>query len=293
MGGPPALRSLLFVPGHRDQWVPKAVAAGADGILLDLQDAVPDGEKARAREVVAATVGALERPVLVRVGPVGTPEHGADLDAAVRPGLTGVVVPLVRGPDDIRAVAADVTELEHERGIPVGATAIMPLVETARAARFAFELATASDRVAYMGGGTAPEGDIAHDLGFRWTPAGMETLFLRSWVLLNVRAAGVPCPLTGIWTAVDDLGGLRAFAEQSRDLGYSGMMAVHPAHVAVINEVFTPSADDLARWESTIAALEGGPGASRLRGMMVDAAHGRTARDALAAAARLGKGGRT
>lgn len=289
----PPLRSLLFVPAHRDQWAAKAVAAGADGVLFDLQDAVPEEEKERGRAVAAAAIGELDRPVLVRVAPPGSPAHAADLDAVVRPGLTGVVVPLVTGPDEVRAVAADLAEIERARGMDEGATVIVPLVETARAARAAFELATASERVAYMGGGTAPDGDIAHDLGFRWTPAGLETLFLRSWVLLNVRAAGVPFPLTGIWTAVDDLAGLRAFAEQSRDLGYTGMLAIHPSHVPVINEVFTPSAEDLARWEGTLAALEEGAGAARLRGMMVDAAHGRTARDALAAAARLGPGGRT
>jgi citrate lyase subunit beta/citryl-CoA lyase len=290
---PPPLRSLLFVPGHRDQWAPKAVAAGADGILFDLQDSVPEAEKVRARGVVAAMVGRIRRPVLVRVAPLGAPGHDADLEAVVRPGLAGVVVPLVTGPDDVRAVADRLGALERDRGMPEGSTVVVPLVETARAARLAFEVATASDRVAYMGGGTAPDGDIAHDIGFRWTPGGMETLFLRSWVLMNVRAAGVPFPLSGIWPIVDDLDGLRAFAEQARGLGYTGMMAIHPSHVPVINDVFTPTADEIARWRGTIEALEAGPGAARLRGMMVDAAHGRTARDALAAAARLGPGGRT
>jgi citrate lyase subunit beta/citryl-CoA lyase len=290
---PPPLRSLLFVPGHREEWVAKAVAAGADGVLLDLQDAVPPEEKARARSVVAATVGQVERPVLVRVAPVGSPEHAPDLDAAARPGLGGVVVPLVAGPDDVRAVAQRLEELERARGMGIGSTVVMPLVETARASRLAFEVATASRRVAYMGGGTAPDGDMAHDIGFQWTPAGMETLFLRSWVLMNVRAAAVPFPLTGIWPVVDDLDGLRAFAVQGRALGYTGMMAIHPSHVAIINEVFTPSPEDITRWQGTINAVESGAGAARLRGMMVDAAHARTARDALAAAARLGQGGRT
>jgi citrate lyase subunit beta/citryl-CoA lyase len=289
---PPPLRSLLFVPGHRDQWAAKAVAAGADGIILDLQE-VPDGERARARDIVSSVVGRVERPVLVRVTPVGAAGHEEDLDAAARPGLAGVVVPLVTGPDDVRAVAARLEELERTRGLAPGATVVVPLVETARAARLAYEVATASDRVAYMGGGTAPEGDIAHDMGFQWTPAGLETLFLRSWVLMNVRAAGVRFPLTGIWPVVDDLDGLRAFAEQSRGLGYTGMTAIHPSHVPIINEVFTPTAEDIARWQRTIEVLEAGAGATRLRGMMVDAAHGRTARDALAAAARLGLGGRT
>jgi len=282
------LRSLLFVPAHRTGWAAKAVAAGADGVLLDLQDAVPDADKASGREAARAVISeGVGRPVLVRVAPVGAPGHDLDLDAVVRPGLAGVVVPLVTGPDDVRAVASRLAELEAARGMAPGRTVILPLVETARAARLAFEVASASDRVAYMGGGTAPDGDIAHEIGFQWTPTGMETLFLRSWVLLNVRAAGVPFPLTGIWPVVADLDGLRAFAEQSRGLGYTGMLAIHPSHVAVINDVFTPTAEDIARWERTIDAVGASPGAVREGGMMVDAAHVRTARDALAAAQRV------
>ena len=291
--GPPPLRSLLFVPAHREGWAAKAVAAGADGVLLDLQDAVPDADKAQARAAVSAVVTAgVGRPVLVRVAPCGAVGHDDDLDAAVRPGLTGIVLPLVAGPDDVASVATRVTELERARHMPEGSTVIVPLVETARAACFAFEVASASPRVAYMGGGTAPDGDIAHELGFRWTPAGVETLFLRSWALLNARAAGVPYPLTGIWPVVDDLDGLRAFAVQARGLGYTGMLAIHPSHVAVINEVFTPTPEEIARWKGTLEALggTGAPGATRLDGMMIDAAHARTARDALAAAARLGGG---
>jgi citrate lyase subunit beta/citryl-CoA lyase len=279
---------VLFVPAHREGWAAKAVAAGADAVLLDLQDAVPDGDKARARQAAASVVATgVGRPVLARVAPVGATGHELDLDALVRPGLAGVVVPLVTGPGDVHAVADRLSDLEAARGMTPGATVIVPLVETSRAARFAFELAAASDRVAYMGGGTAPDGDIAHDIGFQWTPAGMETLFLRSWVLLNARAAGVRHPLTGIWPVVDDLEGLRAFAAQSRGLGYTGMMVIHPSHVPVVNEVFTPTDEDVERWQGTLAALSGGAGAARVGGMMVDAAHARTARDALAAAARL------
>jgi citrate lyase subunit beta / citryl-CoA lyase len=292
---PAPLRSLLFVPAHRHGWADKAVAAGADGILLDLQDAVPDQQKAAARALAATTVERLRgsgRAVLVRVAPPGTADLDADLDAVVWPGLHGVVVPLVRSPADVGHVAAKLSALEAARRMSVGATVVMPLVETAQAARWSYEVATASNRVAYMGAGTGPDGDIAGAIGFQWTATGHETLFLRSWVLLNVRAAGVPFPLSGIWPYLDDLDGLRRFAEQTRGLGYTGMMAIHPSHVAVINDVFTPKPRDVERWQATIAALDAsgaaGIGATRLGDTMVDAAHGRTAREGLALAARLG-----
>ncbi len=289
---PAPLRSLLFVPAHRAGWPDKALAAGADGVLLDLQDAVPDGEKAAARRMATTTIERLAAPVLVRVAPPGSSDLDDDLDAVMVPGLAGIVVPLVCSPADVSDVAARVSALEAARGIAAGSVAVMPLIETAQAARLAYEIATASDRVAYMGGGTGPDGDIAHAIGFAWTAGGDETLFLRSWVLLNARAAGVPFPLSGIWPLIDDLDGLRRFAVQTRGLGYTGMMAIHPSHVPVINEVFTPSAAEIARWRATIAAVDAaaalGHGAVRLDGAMVDAAHARTARDGLALAARLG-----
>jgi citrate lyase subunit beta / citryl-CoA lyase len=307
---PPPLRSLLFVPAHRPGWPEKAVAAGADGVLLDLQDAVPDREKDNARNVAAAAIDRLagsDRSVLVRVGSPGSTDLDADLDAVVRPGLDAVVLPMVRSPAEVGDVDSKLTGLEAARGIAAGSIALTPLIETAEAARFAYEVASASGRVAYLGGGTGPDGDIARAIGFVWSAAGEETLFLRSWVLLNARAAGVPYPISGIWPMLDDLDGLRRFAAQTRGLGYTGMMAIHPSHVAVINEVFTPSLAQIARWEATVAAVDAasteglgavrlaaappgdaGPGDAGRGAAMVDAAHARTARDGLALAARLG-----
>jgi citrate lyase subunit beta/citryl-CoA lyase len=293
---PPPLRSLLFVPGQRERWIEPALAAHPDAVLFDLQDAVPDADKPAARRIVAAAVGRLGASpspgVLVRVGAPGSADQAADLDAVVRPGLAGVMVPHVEGAEDVRRVAERLDVLEGERGLAPGRIVVVPLVETAAAARFAYEVASASPRVAYMGGATTPDGDVARALGFRWTPRGDESLVLRSWVLLNVRAAGVPFPVSGLWPVVDDLAGLRTFAEQTRDLGYDGMMAIHPSHVATINDVFSPSAADIARWQAMVdalaAAAASGVGAVRHDGVMVDAAHARTARQGLALARRLG-----
>jgi len=283
------------VPGHRQRWIQPAVACGADGILFDLQDAVPEEQILDARDVVRSAVDASDGSgpaILVRVAPVGSPALDQDLDAVVAPGLSGIVVPLLSSPSEVEEVAARLDRLEALRGMPAGSTVVVPLVETASAARFSYEIASASPRVAYMGGASAPEGDIARALGFRWTAAGTETLFLRSWVLLNVRAAGVTYPISGLWPLLDDLDGLRAFAEQTRDLGYTGMMAIHPSHVPVINAVFTPSAADIRRWHETVDALAAaraeGAGAVRLGATMVDAAHVRTAELGLELARRLG-----
>ena len=99
----------------------------------------------------------------------------------------------------------------------------------------------ASDRIAHMGGSGGKGGDTARSIGYQWTPEGMETLFIRSKVLVDSRAAGVQFPVSGGWFDIRDLDGLRTYAGELKRLGYNGMSLIHPYHVPVVNEVFTPS----------------------------------------------------
>ncbi|MBY0401187.1 CoA ester lyase, partial [Myxococcota bacterium] len=181
---------------------------------------------------------------------------------------------------------------EARAGVPIGSTRIMPLVESANAVRQAYEIASASPRVAYMGGATSRGGDLARSLGYRFSDAGLETLFLRSKVLVDVRAARIENPLSGLWGRIDDLEGLRAFAIQSRDLGYEGLLTIHPAQVPIVNAVFSPSAQEVSEWRGIVAAMEkaerAGLGAIRLDGRLIDVAHAKTARRELERAKRLG-----
>ncbi|WP_240436409.1 HpcH/HpaI aldolase/citrate lyase family protein [Streptomyces sporangiiformans] len=298
------LRSLLFVPANRTEWLPKARAAGADAAILDLEDAVPRQDKASARaRVVEAVAGAGTDPsggmaLFVRINPLDSWAGAEELRAVARPGLAGIVLPKVSCVQDVRLADRLLTWCEDEQGLPRGQLALVPLLETARGLREAHEIASAAARVAYMGALTAPGGDVERAVGYRWTPEGTETLALRSRVLLDVRAAESPHPVTGLWTSLADLAGLRAFAEQNRSLGYEGMMAIHPSHVPVINDVFSPGPDELARYARLIAAVEQaqtqGQGAVSFEGQMVDEAMAATARLVLERHARRGtqeKGG--
>jgi citrate lyase subunit beta/citryl-CoA lyase len=296
---PPPLRSALFVPGHRQRWVEPALASGADAVLFDLEDSVPAADLPAARRVVSAALAAPEQSgprLMVRVAPAAAPELDADLDAVVGPGLHAVVVPLVQSLDDVRTVDDRLTDLERQRGIEIGSTVVMPIVETAFAARFCYEIAVSSRRIEYMGAGTSQEGDIVRALGFRWTPEGRETLTLRSWVLMSVRAAGVRYPITGLWARVDDLDGCRRWAAEARGLGYTGSMVIHPTHVPIVNDVFTPTEDEIARWQQVVELMaehqRAGIGAFRLDGRMVDEADAKTAKENLALANRISGGAR-
>ncbi|MEU8786226.1 CoA ester lyase [Streptomyces sp. NPDC048637] len=284
----PLLRSLLFVPGNRTGWLPKARAAGADAAILDLEDAVPAADKpsARGRVAEAVALAAGDPPdamaLFVRINPLDGWATAGELRAVVRPGLTGIVLPKVRCAQDVRFADRLLTWCEQEQGLPGGTVALVPLLETARGLHDAHDIATAAARVAYPGAVTASGGDVARAVGYRWSQEGTETLALRSRVLLDVRAAGAPHPVTGLWTHLDDLAGLRSFAEQNRSLGYEGMMAVHPSHVPVINEAFSPTPRELDRCARLIAAVEAaqadGAGAVSFEGEMVDEAMAATAR---------------
>lgn len=290
----PPIRSLLFVPGNRERWVAPARDSGADGVLFDLEDSVPVSELAEARRTVRRSIdryGSWGPYLMARVAPPASGDIEADLDAVVAPGLHAVVLPLVHGPDDVRRVDDRLSTLESARGMEVGSVIIVPLVETAFAARFSYEIAVSSRRIEYMGAGTSRQGDIARALGFRWTAEGTETLTLRSWVLLNVRSAGVRFPITGLWGQVDDLEGCRRWVENARGLGYTGSMAIHPSHIPIINEVFTPTQEEMAYWEEVIEVMAarqaGGVGAVRLNGKMIDEADAKTAKQNVAMARQL------
>lgn len=272
-------RSVLFVPGNKPDWAAKALKAGPDAIVLDLEDSVPDAEKEAARAQVAGAIGTLRAldpdvGVFVRVNGLATRLTGADLEATVGPGLTGIFAPKLETATDVLRLDALVDHFEV-RNSTSGICYIVP-VETVPAIHNCREIAVASPRVGALIGPTAEHADIAREVGFEWTPGGLETLYLRSRVLLACREAGVHA-LTALWERLDDLDGLRAFARQGRGLGFRGMVAIHPSHVPVINEVFSATAAEIEFYQGLTAAYEqaaaAGSGAVRYRGRHIDKAH--------------------
>ncbi|QSE86076.1 HpcH/HpaI aldolase/citrate lyase family protein [Rhodococcus koreensis] len=278
---------MLFVPGTKPDWLDKARRAGADAVIFDLEDAVPENEKATALNQVADIVRDAgthtDQPRLfVRINPVDCWSSADAIRRLVSPGLAGIVLPKVDTDHEVRVVDALIGWSEQEQHLPSGSVALMPVLETAKSLRDAHAIAAASQRVAYLGAVTGAGGDVARAVGFRWSPENTETIELRARVLLDVRAAGSPNPITGLWTRVNDLPGLRAFAEQNRSLGYEGMVAIHPTHIPVINEVFSPTTDELARLQRLLTTVEqaqaAGSGVVAFEGEMVDEAMAETAR---------------
>jgi citrate lyase subunit beta/citryl-CoA lyase len=291
----PRIRSALFVPGQRRDFLLKADSSGADAVILDLEDSVATPGKPSARthagDWLRDRAPAQAPLVTVRVNAVGEGAIERDLDAVVHPALLAVLVPKVRTVDEILEVAELLSWFEGKRGLTRGAVKIWPIIETAEAVRDVDRIAGASSRIAYLGGGTSEQGDLARAIGFEWSVDGWETLYIRSRVLVAARAAGVPNPITGLVSGLADPDEVRRFALSSRQLGYAGMMVIHPKHVAAVNMIFTPSADQLREATRVIAvideAADRGIGAVNHDGRMIDVAMARTAATLIADAAAI------
>ncbi|MEY4138390.1 MAG: hypothetical protein RLZZ371_572 [Pseudomonadota bacterium] len=287
------MRSILFVPGNRESWPAKAVAAGADGVILDLEDSVPTHLKAEARDITAASIKALAAGskrvgIYVRLNALETGMTGDDLERVAIPGLSGVLLPKNYGPRDIIACDALITHFEHRNGVTPGSIEIVVSLETAQAYAACDEILAASPRVATLFAGTAKDADVSRSIGFQFTPLGLETLYLRSRALLAVRASGRQFSWVGLWQDLNDPEGARAFAVQNRQLGFTGMVAIHPSHIAIANEVFMPSEQEVIFYTGMIETFEKaeaqGIAAVLYEGQHIDYAHVKTAREVIAMA---------
>jgi citrate lyase subunit beta/citryl-CoA lyase len=293
----PPLRSALYLPGNRRDFIQKSPRFKPDAVVIDLEDAVHASDRAAARQVVSEEIEPLSqrvRAVWVRVNP-DRETLWKDLEAAVRPGLSTVQLSKCFNPESVLELDKALAYFEGKAGLPYGRIAIAPILETANGLRQAYEIAMASRRVEYLGALVAKEGDTARALRMRAQSdaAGSESFAVRSNVLVAARAAGIRTPLGGVVTDLyPDHATLRAYAISNRDLGYAGMFVIHPSHVAVVNEIFSPSADELARAVRILNDLRSSAGRAAIRGPgnaeMVDLAMARFAVLLLEEAGSLG-----
>lgn len=243
------LRTLLFVPGDRPDRIPKAAAAGADGIAIDLEDAVAVSRKDAARRSVAEALGALPPggPVVtVRINAVDTGLAEADVDA-LEPVLGRVhlvIAPMSSSPDAVRAAAALLGQAERRAGLEPGRTGIIPLVETAAGIAEARDIAAADERVHTLAFGPA---DLSRELGVTPTADGEELFVARCQLVLAAAAAGRPQPIDGPHLDLDDADGLARSAAKARRLGFGGKQVLHPRQVPAVAAAFAPTAEEL-RW---------------------------------------------
>jgi citrate lyase subunit beta/citryl-CoA lyase len=291
----PITRSAIFVPGNKPDWIAKAVASGADHLILDLEDSVPDRDKVASRALVKdglATLARQGKSCSVRVNAFVTGLTLGDLEGIFCPQLAEVSLPKVETAADLQALDAMLGVLERAAGLEVGSVSTPLALETARAMRGAYEIAVACSRVRGLSLAAGAGGDAARSVGYVWSKSGTETLYLRSKAVLDARAAGIQCPMVSSWWDIRDLDGLRRDAQLNRSLGFRGQVVMHPAHVPIVNEVFSPQPAEVEYYRGLLDAYaEGqrkGTAAVMYQGDMIDTAMAKTAREVLDLAREIG-----
>lgn len=284
------LRSLLFVPGDSERKFAKAQASGADALILDLEDSVALSKKAEARAHVAALIDTSPRPwrFFVRPNPFDTGLTADDLAAVVKPGLDGLLIPKADGAPDIVRIGEMLDRLEAAAGMAAGSVKIAVVAtETPTAVFNLGSYAPAHPRLVGLTWGAedlaAAVGATANrDAQGLWT---FPYQIVRTQCLFAAAAAGV-APLDTLYADFRNLEGLAEDCRLARRDGFTGRLAIHPDQVAIINDCFSPSAEDIAHARRVVEAFAAQPDAGTLGidGKMYDLPHLKAAQRTLAAA---------
>jgi citrate lyase subunit beta / citryl-CoA lyase len=291
------MRSLLFIPGDDEKKLGKGLGSGADALLIDLEDSValtrkPDGRRISTGFIREARKSASRPRLYVRVNALPTELTGDDLDAVMAAAPDGIMLPKAESGDDVKLLSSMIAVREAENDLPDGATRIIAIAtETARSIFHMGTYVGASRRLAGLTWGGE---DLSADVGAEGNrlPDGSWTepyRLARSLCLFGAAAAGVAA-IDTVWTAFRDLDGLKAETEAARRDGFSARMAIHPAQVPVINAVFTPSPETVARARRIVEVFAANPGMGvvGMDGEMLDRPHLRRAERILAQALAAG-----
>lgn len=270
------LRTALFVPATRPDRIDKALAAGADAVIIDLEDAVAPSLKTEAREAVRQKVAEhTQHKLIVRINGLGTGLSRKDLKSVVQPSLSAIMVPKVDSARHLREIHERLLDLEHARGISPGSVSVVALIETALGLQNAYlifseVLTPARTRVAAFGAA-----DYCLDLGINLSREGAELQYPRAKLAVACRAAGTDPPIdTPFMIDLKDVNALRADAHRAKQLGFQGKLCIHPNQVRPCNAVFSPTAEEITHARLVVAAFDQseseGIGALQLDGKFID-----------------------
>jgi len=267
------LRSLIFVPGNRPNMLERAKDFKTDIVMVDLEDSVPPDEKSTARELASEWVDILSnhnQKVMVRVNSLDTGLTKDEITNIINPRLYGISLGKVTSIWDIKSLDNMLVESEGRLQIPIGTIKIIPWIETAQSIMRLDDIAKASNRIIAIAFGAE---DYTNDMGIQRTDMGAEVEFPRSVVAIAARAANIAA-LDSPFVSFKDPISLKADCMKARQLGYTGKFAIHPDQLAVINQTFSPSQEDIA-YAITIVqgwndAVKKGRGSFDLDGKMVD-----------------------
>ena len=268
-----ALRSLLFVPGNKDNMLDKALGFRPDAFVPDMEDSVPTAEKDNARNTIAGYLPKLADsgvPIIPRVNSLDTGWAADDLAAVIGPHIYGISIGKINEPADIDEVSELIGDLERDAGLDDGRIKMIPWLESAKAIVHCYDICVASPRlVAVAFGGE----DFTHDMGIERLEDESEVAFARNQLCIAARAAEILALDTPYFRFKDE-DGLRANSAAARQCGFKGKFAIHPAQIDAINETFSPSAKEIEYARRVVQAFEeaerSGRGSTSLEGKVID-----------------------
>ncbi len=270
------LRSWMFVPGHRQRMIDKAMGLSVDAIMLDIEDGVAPGEKESARTLIGGALGRESPPNsparFVRINDIGHARMDADLKAVLRKGLNGLVLPKVDTPEEVLKVEAILKKREPELGMSAGAVRLLVAIESPKGLLNAPTIAACSARVIGLMFGAE---DFGRELGLPTSreAEARDMIYARSAMVVAAASAHVQS-VDGVWVDLKDNEGLWGFARQSRRLGFSGMSLIHPSQIDPINSVFSPTPEEIDYAQQVVKAYEEavarGDGSISFGGQLID-----------------------
>lgn len=268
----PLLRTMLFAPANHARRTEKALTLGADAVILDLEDAVATAEKAQARAQVGAYLRQPRRPALyVRVNALATPFCYNDLVAVIRPGIDGIVLPMVEAASDLATADWLLAQLERAAGMALGTVDLLPIIETGKGVHNVGEIAHAGTRVRRLAFGA---GDYTADMGMVWSAGEGELDYARQTILVASKAAGLEAPIDSAWARLGDTEGLDRLARHVAALGFAGKLCIHPNQIDLVNAAFSPAPEEAAYARRVVeafdAAEKAGSAAIQLDGKFID-----------------------
>ncbi len=289
-------RSWMFVPGHRQRMIDKALGLNADAIMLDIEDGVAPSEKDTARKLIADALGRERLPNsptrFVRINAIGHPRMDADVEAVLRPGLDGLALPKVETTEEVLKVESILREREPALKIERGSIKLLIAIESPKGLLNAPAIAACSPRVVGLMFGAE---DFGREMGLPTAREGeaRDMIYARSAMAVAAASAHVQA-VDGVWVDLKDTEGLWGFARQSRRLGFSGMSLIHPSQIDPINSVFSPTPEEIDYAQQVVRAYEEavsrGDGSISFGGQLIDRPIVERARRTLEMARMLGVG---
>lgn len=267
------LRSPLFVPGNRPDMLEKALGFLPDAYVLDMEDAVPFGEKENARKITSSFLPKFSQSgplVIPRVNSMGTGLMEDDLSAVVGPYIFGVSVGKVDSPEDVENISSALSRLERASGLRVGQIKLIPWIETARAIINAYKICSSSPRIVAVAFGAE---DFTNDMGVHRTQDSSEIVYPRNVVSVAAKAADI-LALDTPYFSFQNPRGLHQDARMAKNYGFNGKFAIHPDQIDIINQIFSPSASEIEYAGRVVNAYQeaeqSGMGTTSLDGKVID-----------------------